>query len=59
MFDSIRQSCPNAKLMLVFCCVGNNEGDGYGLADIIASLRAQGVVLNAKVADMVIAEKGE
>ena len=32
MFDSIRQSCPDAKSMLIFCGVGNNAGDGYIIA---------------------------
>lgn len=32
MFDSIRQSRPNAKTMLIFCGVGNNAGDGYIIA---------------------------
>ena len=50
MFDSIRQSCPNAKSLLVFCCVGNNAGDGY----IIARL-----AIHAKAADRAVSEKGE
>ncbi|HFC93379.1 MAG TPA: NAD(P)H-hydrate dehydratase [Leucothrix mucor] len=32
MFDSIRQSRPNAKSLLIFCGVGNNAGDGYIIA---------------------------
>ena len=34
MFDSIRQSCPDAKSMMVFCGVGNNAGDGYIIAEL-------------------------
>ena len=50
MFDSIRQSCPDAKSIQVFCGVGNNAGDGYIIAHLAmeAGLKASVIQLGDK-----------